>query len=118
MSTLLDEVIAARRARAIEYEEYLRRIADIATQVNTGQSDDTPELLNTPGKRALWNNLNQDMALALQIDRTVKVVRPDEWRGYQAKENVIKAAIFEIVEEQGEVERIFKSSITSVSIDG
>ncbi len=67
MSTLLDEVIAARRARAIEYEEYLRRIADIATQVNTGQSDDTPELLNTPGKRALWNNLNQDMALALQM---------------------------------------------------
>ncbi|QRN82039.1 HsdR family type I site-specific deoxyribonuclease [Chloroflexota bacterium] len=108
MSTLLDEVIAARRARAIEYEEYLRRIADIATQVNTGRSDDTPELLNTPGKRALWNNLDQDMDLALRIDRMVKVVRPDEWRGYQAKENVIKSAIYEIVGNQDEVERIFQ----------
>jgi type I restriction enzyme R subunit len=27
MSALLDEIIAARHARAIEYEEYLRRIA-------------------------------------------------------------------------------------------
>ena len=108
MSALLDEVIAARRARAIEYEEYLRHIADIAIQVNTGQSDNTPTQLDTPGKRALWNNLGQNMDLALSIDRTVKVVRPDEWRGYQAKENVIKAAIFEIVGDQDEVERIFK----------
>ena len=108
MSALLDEVIEARRARAIEYEEYLRRIADIAIQVNTGQSDDTPDQLDTPGKRALWNNLNQDMDLALRIDRTVKVVRPDEWRGYQAKENVIKAEIYKIVGDQEEVERIFK----------
>src|SRR4029434_5991872 len=28
MSALLDEIIAARKARAIEYEEYLQRIAD------------------------------------------------------------------------------------------
>ena len=30
MSALLDEIIAARKAKAIEYEEYLKRIADLA----------------------------------------------------------------------------------------
>ena len=43
MSTLLDEIIAARKAEAIEYEEYLRRIARLARQVEEGLAEDTPE---------------------------------------------------------------------------
>ena len=43
MSALLDEIIAARKAKAIEYEEYLKRIAELAKQVEAGQADDTPE---------------------------------------------------------------------------
>lgn len=108
MSNLLDEVIAARRARAYEYEEYLRRIAEIAIQAQTGSTDDTPERLDTPGKRALWHNLNQDEELALKIDRKVKQVRPDDWRGIQARENVIKRALFEILLDKVQVEDIFK----------
>ncbi len=42
MSALLDEIIAARRAKAIEYEEYLKRIAELAKKVGAGQSEDTP----------------------------------------------------------------------------
>jgi type I restriction enzyme, R subunit len=108
MSALLDEVIAARKARAIEYEEYLKQIAEIAKQAQTGRSDDTPERLDTPGKRALWNNLNQNEALALKIDQSVKQVRPDAWRGIQARENVIKAELYKILKDQEEVERLFK----------
>ena len=36
MSALLDEIIAARKARAIEYEEYLQQIAALAKKVETG----------------------------------------------------------------------------------
>src|ERR1019366_5687457 len=43
MSALLDEIIAARKAKAIEYEEYLKRIADLATRVAAGHEDDIPE---------------------------------------------------------------------------
>ena len=42
MSALLDEIIAARKARAIEYEEYLKRIAELAKRVEAGQAEDTP----------------------------------------------------------------------------
>ena len=105
MSALLHEIIAARKARAIEYEEYLKRIAELARKVQAGQAPDTPPTLDTPGKRALYSNLKQAggkapgtsgivetvdefavagdpfLNLALAIDETVKQVRPDGWRG-------------------------------------
>jgi type I restriction enzyme R subunit len=109
MSALLDEIIAARKAKAIEYEEYLKRIAELASKVETGHSDGTPEKLDTPGKRALWNNLGQNEELALKIDQTVQRVKPDDFRGYKAKENVIKAALYPLLDgNQDEVERVYR----------
>lgn len=131
MSALLDEIIAARRSKAIAYEEYLRRIAELANRVEAGQAEDAPVELNTPGRRALYNNLkpgasvgNASVAadptasyenapkddvleLAVKIDETVKRTRPDGWRGVQARERVIKAALYGILQNETEVERIF-----------
>lgn len=107
MSALLDEIIANRKAKAIEYEEYLKSIAEIARKVEAGQPDDTPPALDTPGKRALYNNLGQDEALALKVDATVREVKPDDWRGVQAKERVIQAALNEIFGDADQVEKIF-----------
>src|SRR2546427_5987028 len=60
MSALLDEIIAARKAKAIEYEAYLKSIAALAQQVEAGQADDTPEALKqSPALRALYNNLQK-----------------------------------------------------------
>jgi type I restriction enzyme R subunit len=123
MSALLDEIIAARKARAIEYEEYLKRIAEIAKQVEAGAGSDTPEKLDTPGKRAIYNNLpfgvselaapygapaeDKRLELAPKIDETIRQVRPDGWRGIQSREQVIKAALYDILQDVDEVERIF-----------
>jgi type I restriction enzyme, R subunit len=107
MSALLDEIIKARKAKAIEYEEYLRQIAELAKRVDAGQADETPKSLDTPGKRALYNNLNQNEELALKIDETVKRTRPDGWRGIQAREQVIKAGLYGVLQDVAEVERIF-----------
>jgi type I restriction enzyme, R subunit len=107
MSALLDEIIAARKAKAIEYEEYLKRIAELAKKVEAGKADDTPEKLDTPGKRALWNNLGRNEALALRIDVVVKEVRPDDWRGLKSREQIIKQALYGVLRDVAEVERIF-----------
>jgi type I restriction enzyme R subunit len=107
MSALLDQIIADRKERALEYEEYLKRIAELVKKVETGQAEDISEKLNTRGKHALYNNLNQNEELALKIDEAVKKARPDGWRGIQTKELVIKAALFEILKDEVEVERIF-----------
>ena len=45
--------------------------------------------------------------LAITIDETVKRTRPDGWRGVQARERVIKAALYGILKNEAEVERTF-----------
>jgi type I restriction enzyme R subunit len=107
MSALLDEIIAARKAKAIEYEEYLKRIAELAKRVEAGQPAETPKALDSPGKRALYNNLNHNEELALRIDEAVRRTRPDAWRGVQARELVIKAALYGVLQDTAEVERVF-----------
>ena len=47
------------------------------------------------------------LELAMKIDETVKQARPDGWRGIQAKENVIKAALYGMLQSVDKVERIF-----------
>ena len=131
MSKLLDEIIAARKAKAVEYEEYLKSIAELVKKVEAGKADDTPGELDTPGKRALYNNLTSGapkkksqvgeapysradgsasgpLELALRIDETIKRVRPDGWRGVQAREQIIKAALYRELLDESEVERIFR----------
>lgn len=108
MSVLLKEILDDLRAKRISYEQFLRRMAEMAKHVQAGKGDNTPEKLNTPGKRALYNNLGSNEALALQIDETVKRVRPNAWRGTKPKENEIKAALMPLLgDDEAEVERIF-----------
>jgi type I restriction enzyme R subunit len=126
MSALLDEIITARKSKAIEYEAYLKRIAELAKKVEIGFAESTPVTLNTPGKRALYNNLrspitgqvheppaaynqhdDKELKLALEIDQVVRQVRPDGWRGIQSREQVIKAALYGVLKNVDEVERIF-----------
>ena len=127
MSTLLDEIIAARKEKAVEYEAYLLKIAELVKKVEAGQAEDTPVQLNTPGQRALYNNLRDSLShgrentaadsgamsadhaldLAVRIDAAVKHVRADGWRGVQARENMIKAALYGVLQSEAEVERIF-----------
>ena len=45
--------------------------------------------------------------LALKLDDAVKRDRPDAWRGVQAREQVIKEALYKILQDEAEVERIF-----------
>lgn len=108
MSDLLDEIIAARKAKAVEYEEYLKRIAELARQVQSGVTDGAPASLDTKAKRALYDNLGHDERLALRIDETVRSVRPDGWRGVQTKECVIKAGLYGVLQDEAEVERVFR----------
>jgi type I restriction enzyme, R subunit len=126
MSTLLDEIIAARKSKAIEYEEFLSRIGEVAVSVEKGREKETPEQLDNKGKLALYNNLKEAastivdekglyttsedpaLELSLAIDAAVIEKRPDGWRGVKTREQVIKKAIYDVLQDIDEVERIFK----------
>ena len=107
MSVLLDEIIKQRRENAIEYEEYLKRIAELAAKVNAGKTESTPDHIKTNGQRALYNNLGKNEELSLKIHAKVLEIKPDAWRGNTPRENEIKRALLEILKDELEVERIF-----------
>jgi type I restriction enzyme R subunit len=107
MSDLLDEIIELRKAKAIAYEDYLKRIAELAKQVERGHADDTPASLDTPGKRALFGALSKDEELALKVHDAILLHRPADWRGVRAKEQRIRSAIYEAVGNVEQVEPLF-----------
>tara|TARA_Y100001933_G_scaffold262971_1_gene322642 strand:- start:4221 stop:7274 length:3054 start_codon:yes stop_codon:yes gene_type:complete len=108
MSVLLDEIIANRKAKAIEYAEYLKQMAELAKKVQAGKSDDTPKELDTHAKQALYDNLDKDTALALQIDKAIRDAKLDNWRDNGGpKEKGVKQVLYEILGDVDEVERIF-----------
>lgn len=126
MSSLLDEIIRLRKERAVEYEDYLTRIADVVRKVSAGRADDTPVQLKTTGQLALYNNLKDHMAhnvvrepeapyagkthtleQALALDAAIKSKRPDGWRGVVAKEQMVKQAMFDVLQDVHEVSRLF-----------
>jgi len=102
MSKLLAEIIKERKANAMSYKEYLQKIAELAKQVNAGKREETPEVLKTPAQRALYNNLNKNEKLAIQIDTAVKNSKPADWRGNSARENVIKTEICNLLKNQSD----------------
>ena len=132
MSALLDEIIKLRKERAIEYEEYLARVADLAKQVVKPEPPDADPQLNTPAKRALYNNLkdssvlhgckvaepeapygSQDsvsdpaVALAVKLHDAIINNRPDSWRGVPARENMVKQAMYGVLDNIDEVVRLY-----------
>lgn len=116
------------KAKAIEYEDYLQKIAELAKQTAAGQSEGLPAQLDTPGRRALYHNLKDQVVpssgiaeeggayaastdaalkLTLQIDQTIRSARPDDWRGVPSRERIIKSALYAVVRDASEVERLF-----------
>jgi type I restriction enzyme R subunit len=130
MSVLLAEVLADLKARRIDYEEFLKRMAALAAQVRAGQAEDTPESLKqNPGLRAVYNTLatgpclpsgvaEQDtpsgeapadpvLKRAQQIDSRLRGSAPDGWRGVLPKEQEVKRLIYEVVQDTAVVEVLF-----------
>ncbi|MCY3019563.1 MAG: HsdR family type I site-specific deoxyribonuclease [Planctomycetota bacterium] len=94
MSELLDALIRQRRQEAISYEEYLRRIVELTKKAkDPATSAAYPANVNTPAKRALYDNLGKDEALALAVDGAVRGNRQDDWRSNTVKIKKVKYAI-------------------------
>ena len=95
MSQLLDALIALRRKGAVSYQEYLARIAAL-TQAATrpgGGSGGYPAAVKTAAQRALFNNLNQEVALTLRVDAAIQAARMDGWRDHPLKTKRVRLAI-------------------------
>jgi type I restriction enzyme R subunit len=80
MSLLLDALIAQRKSDAISYKEYLAQVVALTQQVqNPAPAASYPAELDSPAKRALYDNLDRNAALALAVNTSVVRERQDDW---------------------------------------
>ena len=97
MSVLLDELIELRRQKAIEYQEYLERIRELAKKVIRPAQANTnyPTSMDTQAKRALYDNFGNDEVLATKIDSAIRHTKKADWVGDRFKERELANAIRE-----------------------
>ena len=116
MSAVLDALIQRRREEAIEYEEYLKKVIELAEQVKRGEGGGSyPASIETRALRAIYDNLPEEVlgtkvaegrgveesdgeadpreVVALAVDRAVRRARMADWRDHPIKEKRIGAAI-------------------------
>ncbi|MBI5059904.1 HsdR family type I site-specific deoxyribonuclease [candidate division KSB1 bacterium] len=100
MSELLDALIAQRKAETVKYEEYLAKIVDLTRQAkNPDGGIAYPKTLDTYAKRALYDNLNRNEKLAIDVDRAVMTSRQDDWRSNPFKLKQVRLAIKSVLGE-------------------
>ncbi len=109
MSELLDTLIRERREKAIEYEQYLDQIIELAKNItNPSSSTSYPPTINTPAKQALFDNLDQNENLAVAIHTVILQTKKDNWRGHTQKEREVLQAIYKQVEDEALARQIFE----------
>lgn len=99
MSVLLMELIEARKRAAVDYQQYLIKMANLIRMVNKGKKDDVPKTLNTKGKVALYHTLDNDEQLTLALDEAVQYAKQEGFRDNIMKQRKVKNAIKRVVED-------------------
>ncbi|MBS1021258.1 type I restriction endonuclease subunit R [Gluconobacter cerinus] len=108
MSDLLNALVEQRKAEAIDYAKYLTKIVELAKKVRAPETGGNyPTSVNSPGKRALFDNLGQDEALALAIDDDIRRTKKADWRGNIFKEREVKRAITRRIDDPALTKLIF-----------
>jgi len=108
MSELLTDLIRQRRDEAIAYAEYLERIAALVRDIKAGHGRSYPATVDTPGKKALFDNLGEDEALALSVDAALRATAPFGWRGHPMKEKRVRRCLERVLPDDETVERIME----------
>jgi type I restriction enzyme R subunit len=97
MSVLLSELVKKRKQDDITYKKYLEEIVALAKKVKNPMDESVSAEINTKALRALYDNLGQDVKIALAVNEAVLNSREADWRGHFQKEKGIKNAIREVL---------------------
>ncbi len=93
MSELLNELVKKRKQADIAYKEYLKEVVALSRKVKNPMDESVSSEIDTSAKRALYDNLGQDVAKSLAVHEAITHARQADWRGNHLKERAIKIEI-------------------------
>ncbi|GAA8441588.1 HsdR family type I site-specific deoxyribonuclease [Helicobacter pylori] len=108
LSSLLNDLINQFREKKLTYLEYLQQIQNLAKQVIHKEDKNYPKKINTNALKTLYDNLDENEALALEIDACIRGNKKDGWVGHHQKEKILKIALRKIIKnDEGLLENTF-----------
>jgi type I restriction enzyme, R subunit len=110
MSELLDALILQRKQAALDYAAYLTEIVELTKRASNPETQGSyPASLNSPARRALYDNLDQNEQSAIDVDVAICNVKKDDWRSMRAKRIEVRNAIKSVLgDDDGLVDTIYK----------
>ncbi len=107
LSSLLNDLILQFREKKLTYLEYLQQIQHLAKKVIDKENRNYPKKINTNALKTLYDNLDENEALALEIDACIRGNKKDGWVGHNQKEKNLKIALRKIINDEVLLENIF-----------
>ena len=110
MSEILEQLILDRRRGVIAYGQLLDTYMELAKNVAKPEENTKyPESIRSNGAlRALYDNCGEDEATALKLHKAIVKARLDGFRNNPVKANKIKRALYQLLNDDSEVERIYQ----------
>lgn len=107
MSELLDALIEQRRQHAIDYQQYLAQVLQLATTVGTKESDaNYPDWVDTAAQRALIDFGWPPGANVQIVHETIQGEKRHNWAGDKFKQRELANAIRQVLPENFEADRV------------
>ena len=101
MSLLLTELIRQRKKGAITYEDFLKKIEELAIHIQPKTSNQYPPAITNNAERTFYDNFNKNESLALALFTKIDDARPNNWIGNPMKERLVMGAIRKILNDFG-----------------
>lgn len=108
MSVLLSELVNQRKSAALSYEDFLKKIEDLANNLKPTASVHYPNTIDSDAKRALYDNLEENEELSIVLDKEIKYVKKDNWIGHTMKEREVKNVIKQHIADPKKVDDILE----------
>ena len=100
MSDLLNQLLQEQHDGKLQYKELIEKLIEKLKEVRSETRTKYPASLDTKGKRALYDNLDHNEELAIQVHETVKANARDGFRdvsGGSLKMKAVRKAISNIL---------------------
>lgn len=108
LSLLLQNLIDQRKQEMIEYEEYLKKIVELWKKVKGMSADQYPKEVTTPGMRALYDNLHENLEITVKVQEAMKHSAMVGFRDNKMKEKRVKRALFGVLGDEALAEHIYE----------
>ena len=110
MSSILEQLILDRKRGVIAYGQLLETYMQLAKNVTKPEDNSRyPESIRASGAlRALYDNCGEDEQTALKLHKAIIKAKQEGFRNNPVKENKIKRALYQILNDEDEVERVYQ----------